>query len=297
MKDRHFAHLTDGRTLSYAEYGDSSAEPVFYFHGWPGARYEGEMFMHPKIRLIAVERPGMGYSDFKAGRTLLDWADDVGELADILGINRFGVLGFSGGGPYAIACAYRMPERLIATIVVNGLGPLTIPNAMDGLSLQHRFVFHLARRAPYILSILLRLNMAGIRKLVMRPQAGGSPPIAMPECDRRLIAQHSDLRLLLLRDTMEAFRQGTDGPIWEQSIYVRPWGFELSAVKAPVHLWQGLEDINVSPAMARYLAENLPNSEAHFCEGEGHISLPYNHLEETVQPFLSQSSGQSRNGK
>jgi len=200
MEDRLFAHLADGRTLSYAEYGDSSAEPVFYFHGWPGARYEGEMFMYPKIRLIAVERPGMGYSDFKAGRTLLDWADDVGELADILGINRFGVLGFSGGSPYAIACAYRMPERLIATIVVNGLDPLTIPNAMDGLSLQHRFVFHLARRAPYLLSILLRLNMASMRKLVLRPRAGGSPPIAMPECDRRLIAQHSDLRQLLLRD-------------------------------------------------------------------------------------------------
>lgn len=297
MKDRLFAHLADGRTLSYAEYGDSAAEPVFYFHGWPGARYEGEMFLQPQIRLIAVERPGMGGSDFKPGRTLLDWATDVGELADILGISRFGVLGFSGGGPYAIACAYRMPERVITTVVVNGLGPLTIPNAMDGLSLQHRFAFHLARRAPYLLSLLLSLNMAGIRKLVAKPQAGGSPPIAMPERDRRLIAQNPDLRQLLLRDMIEAFQQGTDGPVWEQSIYVRHWGFDLSSVKAPVHLWQGLEDINVSPAMGRYLADNLPNSQAHFCEGEGHISLAYSHLEEILQPFLSQPSNQGRSYK
>lgn len=297
MEDRLFAHLADGRTLSYAEYGDSSAEPIFYFHGWPGSRYEGKMFVHPQIRLIAVERPGMGGSDFKPGRTLLDWADDVSELADSLGINRFGVLGFSGGGPYAIACAYRMPERLIATIVVNGLGPLTIPNAMEGLSFQHRLVFHLARRAPYILALLLRLNMAGVRKLIARPQAGGSPPITMPECDRRLIAQNPDLRQLLLRDLIEAFRQGTNGPVWDQSIYVRHWGFELSALKAPVHLWQGLEDINVSPAMGHYLADNLPNCQAHFCADEGHISLAYNHLEEILQPFHSQSSSHSRSWK
>ena len=290
MENRFFAHLADGRTLSYAEYGDSSAEPVFYFHGWPGSRYEGDMFLHPKIRLIAVERPGMGYSDFKSGRTLLDWATDVGELADILGINRFGVLGFSGGGPYAIACAYHLPECLTATVVVNGLGRLTIPNAMKGLSLQHRFVFHLARRAPWMLSLLLGLNIAGVRRLATKTQPNGSPPIAMPEIDRHLITQNSDLRQLLLRDMMESFRQGTRGPVWEQSLYVRSWGFELSAVKAPVHLWQGLEDINVSPAMGRYLADNLPNCRAHFCEGEGHISLAYNHLEEILQPFFSQPS-------
>lgn len=297
MENGLFAQLADGRTLSYAEYGDPRAEPVFYFHGWPGTRYEGQIFAHPQIRLIAVERPGIGRSDFKPGRTLLDWADDVKELADILGISRFGVLGFSGGGPYAIACAYRMPERLTATIVVNGLGPLTIPNAMEGLSLQHRVVFHLARRAPWLLSLFLSLNIAGVRRLSTKTQPNGSPPIAMPECDRRLISQNSDLRQLLLRDMMEAFRQGTRGPVWEQSLYVRPWGFELSAVKAPVYLWQGLEDINVSPAMGRYLADNLPNCQAHFCEGEGHISLPYNHLEEILRPFHSQPSSQSRSWK
>ena len=139
--------------------------------------------------------------------------------------------------------------------------------------------------------------MAGLRKLVAKPQAGGSPPIAMPECDRRLIAQDSDLRQLLLSDLMEAFRQGTDGPVWEQSIYVRDWGFELSAVKAPVYLWQGLEDINVSPAMGHYLADNLPNCQAYFCVGEGHISLVHHHLEEILRPFHSQSSGQSRSRK
>lgn len=286
MEDRLFARLSDGRILSYAQYGDSSAEPVFYFHGWPGSRYEGEMFVHSRIHLIAVERPGMGFSDFKPGRTLLAWADDISELADVLRIRRFGVLGFSGGGPYAIACAYRMPERLTKAIIVNGLGPLTIPNATDGLSLQHRFVFYLARRAPSLLALLLRLNMAGVQKLVAKPQRGGPPPIAMPDCDRRLIAQHSDLRQLLLRDLMEAFRQGIDGPIWEQSIYVMPWGFELSAVRSPVFLWQGLEDMNVSPAMGRYVADSLPNCQAHFLQGEGHISLAYNHLEEILQPFF-----------
>ena len=296
-KDGMITRLADGRALSYAEYGDPGGSPVFYFHGWPGSRYEGQMFMHPQIRLIAVERPGMGRSDPKPDRTLLDWAKDVDELADKLNIGRFGVLGFSGGGPYAIACAYHLPERLTAAVVINGLGPLTIPNAMQGLSLQHRLTFQLARRAPWLLALFLDLNIGGVRRLAAKPRTGGPPPIAMPECDRRLIAQNSNLRRLLLRDMLESFQQGTRGLVLEQSLYVRPWGFNLYAVKAPVYLWQGLEDINVSPAMGHYLAENLPDCQAHFLEGEGHISLAYNHLEGILQPFLSQPASQDRNLK
>ncbi len=120
--------LQDGQILDYAEYGSPEEKPMFYFHGHPGARLEArfmaEQAVQAGIRLIGVDRSGMGLSSYKAGRHLLDWPDDVCELADNLGIDRFGVAGFSGGGPYAIACAYKLPNRLTACRVIAGAGYL-----------------------------------------------------------------------------------------------------------------------------------------------------------------------------
>src|SRR5439155_16354079 len=100
--------LRDNRLLGYAEYGTSSGYPVIFFHGMPGSRLEGalghEAAIGQNVRLVAPDRPGYGLSDFKRRRRMLDWADDVVELADALGIDRFAVAGISGGGPYVAAC-------------------------------------------------------------------------------------------------------------------------------------------------------------------------------------------------
>jgi len=113
-------HLHDGRTLGYAEYGRADGKALFYFHGHPGARLEArflaEQAAQTGIRLIGVDRPGMGQSSFQTGRRLLDWPDDVAELADSLQLDRFAVVGFSGGGPYALACAYKISHRLTICI-------------------------------------------------------------------------------------------------------------------------------------------------------------------------------------
>ena len=118
--------LHDARTLGYIEYGNPAGKPLFYFHGHPGSRLEAgflaEQAQKNNIRLIGVDRPGLGRSTYKAGRHFLDWPDDVVELADRLHINRFAVVGFSGGGPYALACAYKISNRLTACGVVSGVG-------------------------------------------------------------------------------------------------------------------------------------------------------------------------------
>src|SRR5438046_6812360 len=120
--------LRDGRRLGYCEHGVRAGKPILYFHGWPGSRIEAQLAAPAarryNARLIAVDRPGFGMSDFKAHRTLLDWPADVAELADTLGLDRFAVAGVSGGGPYALACARRIPDRLTSVIVVCGLGPM-----------------------------------------------------------------------------------------------------------------------------------------------------------------------------
>ena len=99
--------LADGRALGFAEYGNPNGKPLFYFHGHPGSRFEARYLENSETaRIIGVDRPGLGLSTYKAGRKILDWPDDIAELANSLGIARFAVAGFSGGGPYALACAY-----------------------------------------------------------------------------------------------------------------------------------------------------------------------------------------------
>src|SRR5438876_7760468 len=145
--------LRDGRVLGYAEYDDPSGKPVFFFHGLPGSRRQ----RHPDdsiaielgARIITLDRPGYGFSDFQPGRTLLNWPDDVAQLADALHIEQFAAIGLSGGGPYLLSCAHKMPERITSATVISGMGPVDHPEAMKGMMGSMRLGLGLARRVPW----------------------------------------------------------------------------------------------------------------------------------------------------
>ena len=130
--------LKDGRKLGYAEYGATEGRPILYFHGFPGSRLDlplcvtNDIATDLNVRIIAIDRPGIGLSDFKRKRTFLDWPDDVVELADERSLDRFSVLGMSGGGPYAVVCAYMIPERLTSVGIVSGMGPANAPGIKQG---------------------------------------------------------------------------------------------------------------------------------------------------------------------
>jgi pimeloyl-ACP methyl ester carboxylesterase len=130
IKYQNNLSLSDGRKLGFAEFGEMQGKPVFYFHGFPGSRLEARLAekisRDSHIRFIGIDRPGFGVSGFKPKRTLLDWPDDVIELADALGIDRFSTLGVSGGGPFAAACAHQIPDRLISVGIVCGMGPVDV---------------------------------------------------------------------------------------------------------------------------------------------------------------------------
>ena len=114
--------LGDGRKIAYCEWGSPTGWPVLLCHGSPGSRLYGPdsaTVTHDGIRLITVDRPGCGRSDPKPGRQILDWPADVEELAAALGVHEFDVLGSSSGGPYALACAYRLPSRVKRVILVS----------------------------------------------------------------------------------------------------------------------------------------------------------------------------------
>ena len=144
--------VSDKRRLAYAEYGEPDGAPVLLFHGLPGSRLSWGLIpgspFPPGLRIIAPDRPGYGRSDPKPGRTVLDWADDVAELADVLEIEKFAVLGVSGGGPGALACAWKMPERLTSVGVVSSPAPTNAPGVFEGMSKTNRFFMKLAWRFP-----------------------------------------------------------------------------------------------------------------------------------------------------
>src|SRR5436190_10650714 len=128
--------LRDGRVLAYAEYGSPGGLPIIHCHGTPSSRVEGDLIFDAAIaaelgvRIIVPDRPGMGRSDFQPGRRIVDWPNDVLELAAALGLDRFAVLGESGGSPYAAACAALIPARVRALGLLGGVAPFDAPGVL-----------------------------------------------------------------------------------------------------------------------------------------------------------------------
>jgi len=263
--------LADGRTVGVAEYGEPAGRPVVVLQGTPSSR----LMHHPdesiardlQARLISIDRPGFGLSDFQPGRTLLDWPADVAAVMDQLGIDRFAVVGFSGGGPYTAACAYRIPSRLTCAAIVAGAGPVAAPGALDRMTRMRRMGLAVARTAPWLLRSLIWL-LHHPRRDPARFFASFSD--GFPPADRAIMAQ-PEIRAMMLANYAEAARQGVRGFAYEGILFSRPWGFRLEDIRMPVHLWHGEEDTSTPVAMARYVAGAIPDCRARFLPGEGHM--------------------------
>ncbi|NTU79923.1 MAG: alpha/beta hydrolase [Chloroflexales bacterium] len=279
--------LPDGRTLGYLEAGDSDAAPVLLFHGSPGSRLDGTLIDPAALgtlraRLIAPDRPGLGRSDFQPGRTLRDWPADVRALADALGLRRFAVMGFSGGGPYAAVCAHDLADRLTAVALVSAIAPWDAPGVTDGMGVG-RHLFRLARRAPWLLERLL--GLLG-RQLRSDPEPAMRQIVAsLATPDQALMRAQPALLRAFTHSMREVYRQGARGAVHDLALHARPWGFPLENVRLPVDVWQGEADTNVPPAMGRYLARAIPSARAHFFPAEGHFMF-VNHIQEIFGALL-----------
>jgi pimeloyl-ACP methyl ester carboxylesterase len=274
--------LADGRRLGYSEYGDPRGRPVLFFHGLGTTRLvcpRDETAAHALgVRLIAVDRPGIGISDALPGRRLLDWPLDVAELADRLVIDRFAVVGWSGGGPYAAACGYRMPQRVSAVAMVSAPAPLAGVPAADYLRRFDRNAARAAGRAPWM--IRLALWHWG------RPQR--RDPVrffeeslaAMGLADQEVLAEPK-LRGRMIANSTELYRQGGRGMYDEALVLARRWGFELDDLRVPVHIWHGARDEVIPLSMARYLARSIPGARVTLFPDDGHHLL-YRHWPEIL---------------
>lgn len=273
--------LADGRRLGYAEYGDPEGKPVFYCHGFPASRLEAALLdaaaRRTGVRVIAADRPGYGLSDFQPHRRIGDWPGDVVELADALGINRFSIIGVSGGGPYALACARKIPQRLAAAGVVCGLGPVTEPWATRDMQWNRRLILRVARLAPWTLRLLYRVALGPV--LHRRPAMLLSVMSHTPVLQDRMVLERPDVRRTLLASVLESVREGPAGILHELFLYTHDWDFRPEEITMVVDLWHGEADPVVPVSHAHALVERLPRIHPAILSGEGHFSLPINHME------------------
>jgi pimeloyl-ACP methyl ester carboxylesterase len=278
--------LSDGRRLSFAEFGDRQGTPVFYFHGFPGSRLEAKLAekisLDTHVRFIGIDRPGYGLSSFKPGRTFLDWADDVSELADAMGIDRFSILGVSGGGPYAAACACKIPHRLDTVGIICGMGPVDVPGLMQDMPWMHRQGLRQAGRSPTIAAALYPFAAFFFRNYPERMLSILSAKVAEPD---KIALKNTELINVLSASFREAFRSSLMWPASDVVLYSRPWGFLLKDINIAVHLWHGEKDWIVPPEIGRYMAQAIPDCRATFYPDEGHFSLILNRIEEILKIF------------
>jgi pimeloyl-ACP methyl ester carboxylesterase len=269
LTENNILMLADGRRLGYAEYGDLDGWPLMFFHGTPGsrvmARYAGARARELGVWLIAPERPGFGLSDKQPRRRLLDWAQDIEELADALSLERFAVTGISGGGPYVGACAWKLGSRLTAAGIISGLAP--VDRVRRGLPWRHRLTAVLVRRTS-IVNLVLGMLARTVRRrpeLIIR-----SMRLVAPRGDKKILS-HPEVRRTQIDGIAEAFRRGSQGAAQELDLVSRPWGFDVEEIKVPVHLWHGEADHIVPVQMGRYLAGKIPDCRARFIPGAGHL--------------------------
>jgi pimeloyl-ACP methyl ester carboxylesterase len=278
--DQYIA-LPDGRQLCYVEYGDPAGKPLFAFHGNPNSRLiwgalPGALAL-PQIRLIAPDRPGYGQTDFAAGVTTVEnWPNDVANLADALSIDRFAVFGASGGGPYALACAWKIPHRLTCAGIFASVGPF-LPETSPGLNPMVRAMWNYAPRVPRLFKLQMRF-------IAWLSQAAPALYVKMvlkefgPE--DRLIYERLNLGERMRAQRAEGYRQGGIGS-WYDSLLPARWPIPLTDIQTKVYLWQGEQDVSVPPAMGRYLAATIPDCEAEFIAGAGHFWI-FEHLDQIL---------------
>lgn len=275
--------LKDGRNLGYAEYGDRHGTPLFFFHGWPSSRLQAKVLdkeaKKRNIRVISPDRPGYGLSDFAPKRTLLDWADDVIELANSLQMKKFAVVGVSGGGPYAAVCAYKIPSRLTKVGIVVGLAPTDIEGVLMGMATVNKIAWRNYHRFPFLMQLSSTLAFLQARKFL--PETLNLSYRAKADQE---ILKSQEVKNDMARIREQAFRQGKEGCATDLKLYTDDWGFRLKDIKTNVFLWYGDADKNVSLNMGKYYASQIPNSQLKVYPNEGHLIIK-NHTEEILKTF------------
>jgi pimeloyl-ACP methyl ester carboxylesterase len=267
--------LQNGGRLGFRQYGDLSGEPLIYFHGWPASSSQGEFLdaagAKYGMRVIAIDRPGLGKSSRIPERNFLHVPPLVEELAEALQLGPCDVLGMSGGGPYALACAWALPHRVRTAVVCCGAPPADTPEARRKFSPVFRALLALQRRCPGALRLLLAPLVMACRIRPPWPLLRLMTMTLGPR-DREFFGDRARFDRFY-PSFREAIRSGRQALYDDGICYAHPWPFDVSEIRVPVRIWHGTGDTNFHHSLAARVASRIPNAVIHLRE-EGHYSLP-----------------------
>lgn len=287
-----FLSLKDGRHLGFANYGALDGFPVLFFHGLPGTRLEAEKLhlaaVALQIRLIGLDRPGMGLSSPQKNRTILDWAEDMKAFASALNLNKFSMIGHSGGAPYVAACAYAMPENIHKAVIVSGVAPLTYKEAVSSLSIAQKTMNLLIKYCPVLFKLMLKMSCNALEN----PKRLQSMLKRLPEIDAKILENKQHLASMVL-SLKEAFRQNASWVVDDFKLLLKSWGFDLKDIRCPWVVWQGGEDTQAPPRHAEIYKQYVPGARHVFIAKEGHLSILYHYGEQILASALEKELGET----
>lgn len=263
-----------GRRLGFASFGSPHGRPIFWMHGTPGARRQiplvaRELADRDGWRIIGVDRPGIGSSSPHVYPSLADFPADLEILADVLGVDRFDVIGLSGGGPYALAAGALLPHRVHHLAVIGGVAPTVGADQVGGGAVGFLKpaapVVRVARR-PLGLALTVAIRLA-------KPIAGAALDlyaVGQPEGDKRLLGR-PEFKAMFLDDLLNGSRRQVTAPLSDLLLFTRDWGFRLEDVKSHVSWWHGDADHIVPVAHGEHCVARLPDATLHVMDGESHL--------------------------
>jgi pimeloyl-ACP methyl ester carboxylesterase len=276
--------VSDGRMLGLHEFGDPDGAAVVNCHGGLLSGLDVAPFdaaaRRLGLRIVSPDRPGLGASSPRPGRTTGDWAADVRALLDALEIPSAAVLGWSMGGQYALACAALLPDRVRTTTVIAGCLPLDDAATFGELNPIDRRFTRLSQHHPHVaaetfrsLGEIARHAPDAWAQLTLRGAVPGEASAVVGLPDDGIAAAAA------------AALEGGDGMVEEYRAWVRPWGFAPGEIQGPVTLWQGDQDTLVPPAWAERLADELPHGHLKKVAGAGHF-LGYSHTARVLKGLV-----------
>lgn len=280
--------LKDRRDLAYIQTGDPKGKPVFHFHGLHSSRLEAKLVEESMkkyhIRLISIDRAGMGLSSFQKDRKVLDTVADVCELADSLQINKFSVLGVSSGAKYALACAYEIPHRLETCHLIAGATPIEFLS--KEMPFFNRFFIGLIQTFPSLIYPIYWFLYGRLSQGKSNSKAFLENILHVLDDVDKILLREEIPRKILLEAFQESYRQGTQGVATDTrfDILKNSWGFELTKIKfIPLYFWHGEKDKGVPLSMVQNMLKHLPQATLKTYPKEGHLSLISKHIEEIIQ--------------
>ncbi len=300
LEQLEFATTASGRRIAFSQLGAAAGQPLIYAHGFPSSRREAWLLRDAArevgARVISLDRPGYGDSDPDPKRRITDWPDDVLCVADALGLARFGLIGVSGGGPYVLACAWRLAQaeaephglqgRVTTCGLVCPLGPIYRNEQLEQMHWAARTNLRIGQQSDWLTDLVFGGPTTAMLErwpaLVENTRS-----LVAPAADRAVLA-NPETNAVLNRTIADAMRNGAPGARRDLYLYTHDWDIAFQQIDLPIRLWHGQADGTVPIDHARWYAEQLPNARLTEFPDEGHYSVPFRYsraiLAELIKP-------------